>query len=244
MVAATAMLRVNGTMLAVARVRSARRVTLTRGWTTLSRSTWRPFRRSSIPILDFHDFHSNPLTRPTPLPPPLFPYISSHYARLRSSRRRRWSPPSLHPSIHPTHHLPFVSSSPFDPTPSRETERERERQTSSSSFLFPRTSETIAPLLSLSTHSRSLCKLIASSLALAAHCFPQLPLSPSPLSLLSSPPLPFAPPFLRIFHETTREARRVETEREISRPEYKPGRTTLSPGCFGIDAGHTLLLPA
>lgn len=152
---------------------------------------------------------------------------------------------SLPPPLYPPHTPPpfrlFFALRPYP----LERNRERERQTSSSSsFLFPRTSETIAPLLSLSTHSRSLCKLIASSLALAAHCFPQLPLSPSPLSLLSSPPLPFAPPFLRIFHETTREARRVETEREISRPEYKPGRTTLSPGCFGIDAGHTLLLPA
>lgn len=152
---------------------------------------------------------------------------------------------SLPPPLYPPHTPPpfrlFFALRPYP----LERNRERERQTSSSSFLFPRTSETIAPLLSLSTHSRSLCKLIASSLALAAHCSLYLRLLfPSYLPLSPSPPLPFAPPFLRIFHETTREARRVETEREISRPEYKPGRTTLSPGCFGIDAGHTLLLPA
>ena len=174
------MLRVNGTMLVVARVRSARRVTLTRGWTTLSRSTWRPFRRSSNPILDFHDFHSNPLTRPTPLPPP----GPLPLRRFRRSRRRGDSAPLPLPT--PTTQTtalssaytsrcslsPF-SSSPFDRTPSEPP------------FSFPFHSKPF--LLSLSTHSRSLCKLIASRVALAGHCY------------LLSRSVSLPPPFPRAF---------------------------------------------
>lgn len=154
-------------------------------------------------------------------------------------------PPLLHPPPTPLPFRLFFALRPYPPP----RHRERERPPPPPPFSFPARAKTTAPPLSLSTHSRSLCKLIASSLALAAHCSHRNSLY---LRLLFPLPLlPFPPPFLRIFHETTREARRVETEREISRPEYKPGRTTLSlrvvsasiPDTHTHTHVHALLIP-
>lgn len=143
-------------------------------------------------------------------------------------------PPLLHPPPTPPPFRLFFALRPYPPS----TQRERETTSSSFSFLFPRTSENhrssafsfYALSLSVQTYReqpRTRCPLLPS----------QLPLSPSPLS---PPPPPISTTILAYFPRDDARGKEGGDREGNFKARVQTGENdALSPGCFGIDTGHT-----